>query len=48
MGALICGVEEGFDESAGGAFAFGGGDADNLAGVVIEEVFGNGWFVLEM
>ena len=41
------GIEEGFDEGAGGAFALSGGDADDGAGAVVEKVLGDGGFVLE-
>ena len=48
VGVSTLGVEEGFDERAGGTFALGGGDADDGAGAMVEKVFGDGRFVLEM
>jgi len=45
IGSFVVSVEEGFDEGTGGAFAFGGGDADNRARAVVEKVFGDGGFV---
>lgn len=41
----MVGVEKELDYGTGGAFAFGAGDADNWAGTVVEEVFGDGRFV---
>ena len=41
MSVEVLGVEESFNKGADSAFALGGGNTDNRAGTVIEEIFGN-------
>ena len=45
IGILMVSVEERFNERASSTFAFGGGDTDDGAGAVVEEIFGDGGFI---
>ena len=41
-------LQEIMDKGTSGTLAFGGGDADNRARTVLEEIFGDTGFVLKM
>ena len=45
VGIFALGIQERFDERAGSAFAFSGGDTNNGAGAVVEKVPGDAGLV---